>query len=239
MKCFICHQPPIGICAKCTRFYCSRHGGQPPVDGARVISEEGGLFCKVCQIGAPHYGESNPAASDLMSEIVDAYTPDSRRYPSSEPVLSRQLALRLFDTLLDILNSGENDWARIQIAYSLSAFPLDPYASWVKPGSPMYQLARKAASALLVALDDEEEWVRFAAAESLINAGCLEGIGPIVRLWLQKKAGAFSHNVIRHLLWWTHDSNLEGSRELDKVLAELDIDWQDLADSAGFVERTG
>jgi len=75
MICYICERPPVGMCGKCDRFYCSRHAGRPT--GGKKAS------CKVCAIGETDKGFSWEAG-ELVTEIINANKPVS---PLSEVVL--------------------------------------------------------------------------------------------------------------------------------------------------------
>lgn len=212
------------MCGQCDRFYCSRHAGQP-VAGKKAS-------CKVCAIGETDKGYRREAG-ELVTEIINANKPAS---PGSEVILSQEQAARLLDILLSMLASSQNESVRSSVAKSLgpiveySQYP--PNSDSLVPEWSLYQLAWKSLRALIEALGDEEYWVRFEAAGTLIRERCLQSFRPIVELWLEKDINAFPSNIMQHLQGLADDDE-NAKRELQQVLTDLHAGGSGLSISRG------
>jgi hypothetical protein len=198
--CYICERPAVGMCGVCDRFYCHVHAGRP---GA---SQKGS--CKVHAIGIEH-DEHSKEAEELVEEILAGFgtTRWGGEALGEKAVLSQDQATRLLDSLIFILADSPNRDARMQVANALGAlarmYPL------VHQQSPLNAPAGRAVFRLVSALGDEDYWVRFAAADTLLRAECPEGISPIVRLWRARGIDAFPSNAIEDLEEWAaSDDNI-------------------------------
>jgi len=121
-----------------------------------------------------------------------------------------------------MLASNQNKSVRGLVANSLR--PLVEYRQATRDSSvrewTLFRIAWRSLRALIKALDDEEYYVRFEAARTLIGARCLESFRPIVELWLEKDIDAFPSNIMQHLQQLAdHDENAQ--RELRQVLVDL------------------